>query len=242
MGDKKKSLDVLGLAPYGEAINTLARGLVEGAGAFLGRILLPAAEEFGLYLRDGVAAWRGKNSVSILGKAERMLDGHPSDNLHAHPRLVMRVLESGSWTDDDSLQEMWAGLLASSCSIDGRDESNLIFINLLSQLTSSEVRVLNFACKTATARLTPAGWLDTDVNMRRVEELGEVSGQSDFHRMDRELDHLRSLGLLSVDSGFKGEAEQKIANVCPSTLGLQLFALSHGHRGPPEEFFGLARP
>lgn len=37
-----------------QPLNTLAQGAVDGAGAFLGRICLPAAEEFGLLLRDKV--------------------------------------------------------------------------------------------------------------------------------------------------------------------------------------------
>ena len=46
--------DLFGLAAYGETLNTLAKGVVDGAGAFLSRICLPAAEEFGLLLRDKV--------------------------------------------------------------------------------------------------------------------------------------------------------------------------------------------
>jgi len=39
-----------------EAINTVTTSVVGGAEAFLGRICLPAAEEFGLLLRDRVHA------------------------------------------------------------------------------------------------------------------------------------------------------------------------------------------
>ena len=82
--------------------------------------------------------------------------GDEAGRLQAHPRMVMRVIEDGSWSDDATVQKMWAGLLASSCCPDGRDESNLMFINLLGQLTSSQVRILRFACETANKILAPA--------------------------------------------------------------------------------------
>src|SRR5436190_421992 len=65
------SLDILGVKPIGEAINTVVKGTVEGAAAFLGRICLPAAEEFGLFLRDKVSNWRTKNLVKMTENAKK---------------------------------------------------------------------------------------------------------------------------------------------------------------------------
>jgi hypothetical protein len=66
-----QSLDVLGIKPLAEAINTVIKGTVDGAAVFLGRICLPAAEEFGLLLRDRVSHWRRQNLIRIAEKAER---------------------------------------------------------------------------------------------------------------------------------------------------------------------------
>jgi hypothetical protein len=239
---EEKSRDLLGLAPYGEAVRVVAQGAVDGAGAFLGRICLPAAEEFGLLLRDRVAAWRGNHAVAIAQEAERML-GDEAGRLQAHPRMVMRIIEDGSWADDVTVQQMWAGLLASSCCEDGRDESNLLFINLLGQLTSSQVRILRFACESATKHLTPAGWLAAEREMCVAGRLIEVSGVDDIHRLDRELDHLRNAGLLTDNGGFPARGQDRIADITPSPVGLHLYARSQGFRGSPEEFFGLgAKP
>jgi hypothetical protein len=235
---EEKSRDVLGIAPYGEAVRAVAQGAVDGAGAFLGRICLPAAEEFGLYLRDRVATWRRNHAVVIAQRAETLL-GDEGGHLHAHPRLVMRIIEDGSWSDDDIVQAMWAGLLASSCCADGRDESNLLFINLLGQLTSSQVRILRFACETATKHLTPAGWLEADREICVLGKIIEVSGVEDIHRLDRELDHLRTVGLLTINAGFMSRGQERIADISPSALALHLYARSQGFRGSLEEFFGL---
>jgi len=90
--------------------------LVDGAGAFLGRICLPAAEEFGQLLRDRIKYWRAVNASKIAAMAEARLRAlNAGKSVQAHPRLVGAIIEQGSWTDDEEVQQMWAGLLASSC-------------------------------------------------------------------------------------------------------------------------------
>jgi len=238
MSDGQKTGDLLGIAPYGEALNTLAKGTMDGAGAFLSRICLPAAEEFGLLLRDKVSSWRYKNATRILLDAERLLALEPdSDGTHAHPRLVWRILEDGSWTDDDSIQKLWAGLLATSCTKDGNDESNLIFINLLNQLTSVQAQIISFICSRASVVLSPMGWVYSNQQNCTAEELGNLSGTRDIQRLDRDLDQLSNLGLLPVTGGFPSRALIPVADTTPTTLALQLYARCNGHRGALEDFY-----
>src|ERR1044072_5310214 len=125
-----KSLDILGIKPIGDSISTIVKGTVDGAAAFLSRICLPAAEEFGFLLKDKVSHWRAQNLVRMTEKAERKLASDSGfEKRHVHPRLLLLTLEQSSWMDVDEVQEMWAGLLVSSCTEDGTDKSNLIFIN-----------------------------------------------------------------------------------------------------------------
>jgi hypothetical protein len=113
--DQLKSLDLLGLKSFGKAIEIATKSLIEGATAFLGRICLPAAEELGLFFRDRVSYWRAIQASKIAEKAERTLKSQPeNEHVHAHPRLIGMAIEHGSWVDADEVQEMWAGLLASS--------------------------------------------------------------------------------------------------------------------------------
>jgi len=193
-----QSLDILGIKPVGEAVNTLVKGAVDGASAFLSRICLPASEEFGLLLRDKVSHWRAKNLVKVAEKAERKLNATPNaKECHAHPRIASLVLEHGSWVDTDEIQEMWAGLLASSCTRDGNDDSNLIFINLLSQLTTLQVRILNYLCEKAEKRVSPVmGFVYAEDMIISPQELAKITGTNDLNRLDRELDHLNALDLI----------------------------------------------
>lgn len=89
---ESKSLDVLGAKPLAEAICHLLKGVVEGVGAFLSRICLPAAEEFGLLLQDKVRAWRSKNAVAVMAIAESRYERFQSGQLrHAPPRRGLRA-------------------------------------------------------------------------------------------------------------------------------------------------------
>lgn len=80
---------------------TLSRA-VEQAAAFFNRICGPAADEFGLLLRDEVHLYRMKNLVRLAEKAERFLEKKRlTGSVQAHPRLVAAIVADGSWIEDD---------------------------------------------------------------------------------------------------------------------------------------------
>ena len=246
--EKPESMDLLGIKPISDAINTVTETTMKEVSEFLDLICRPVAEEFGFLLQDRVKYWRFKNLSKISIKAKKILSAQNNDlEVSASPRIVNNILENGSWIDDDRIQEMWAGLLASACSKEGKDESNLIFINLLSQLTYSEVNILNYCCENAEKRFTQAGLIyaaDLKINF---ETLKEISGVSNIHQLDRELDHLRSLSLLTMYSGFliKEESdkptspEETSIDITPTGLTLNLYVRCNGSLQTPIEYFGL---
>ena len=236
-----KGVDLLGIAEVGKALAPLSKAALKvtesaigGAEAFLGRICLPAAEEFGLLVRDRVSHWRACNAAAIAEKAQAKLEGRDTPGLHAHPRLVSEVIGKGSWTDDDALQDMWAGLLASSCT-ENADDSNLIFTGLLGQLTSLQVIVLNLACTHSIKYTRRAGFAHADPIRLTLQELESLTGVNDKFRLDRELDHLRSLNL--TGRGF--HCEKLVAEIGPSPLALAMYVRCQGFIGSPVEFWDL---
>lgn len=241
--DNSKGLDIFGITPIGEAVNTVVKRTLDGATAFLSKICMPAAEEFGLLIRDRVTYWRAINLANIAKKTEQKLkEINKIGNVHAHPRLVSLVVDEGSWIDADEVQEMWAGLLASSCTEDGRDESNLIFMNLLSQLTSLEVKLLNFACKKAKMEVDVVGLVTADFFKTTQKELIEVGGIKDVQRIDRELDHLNALDLIEGTFGLdadEDEIDPSIAYIYPTSLGINLYVRCQGSLLAPAKFFKL---
>ncbi len=236
---ENKSLDVLGIKPVADAINTVTSATVDGAKAFLGRICLPAAEEFGLLLQDKVRRWRQNNAVAVVNKAQAHVANYPDyENRQAHPRIVAAVLEHASWSDDEQIQNMWAGLLATACTEEGDNQENLLFINLLSQLTPSETKILKYACETAQKTKSKGGWIGIEPKlMVPLSTIVDVAGKSDEQRLDLELDHLRELGILRIDGGFNWDSTE--ANISPSLLALQLYVKGQGFLGSALEYFNL---
>ena len=236
---ESKPSDVLGVRPAAEAL----KAAVETAQDFLLRICGPAADEFGLLLRDRVSHWRMINAMRLVDKARRKIDELPSDKstAEAHPRLVMQTLEQGSWSDDDEVQDMWAGLLASSRSPDGRDDSNLIFISLLEHLTTVEAHFLNWLCETAEKMRSESGLISAKWVNLKVSELARILGIDDIQRLDRELDHLRALDLieggLPLEDGAVGDEVTVAAS--PTPLALHLYVRCQGVTVSPVAFFGL---
>lgn len=229
----EKVSDVLGLKSVGDA----ALKVVEGVGAFLGRICLPVAEEYGLHLRDKVHRWRNENLVKVAQIAEQRLnESDTPEGVAAHPRLVAGILEHGSWTDDPELQSLWGGLLASSCSETGMDDSNVLFMDLLSGLTSVQARVLSYACVHATKFVSGNGLLQADYLIVTKDEVCTIAGTSDIDRLDRELDRLRSVGL--IEGGLSPEDSD--VNLTPLALGMHFYVRCQGIRRSPIEYFGVS--
>ncbi len=239
--ENSKSLDIFGIKPVSDAISQVTKATVEGASAFLGRICLPAAEELGLLLKDKVRTWRSNNAVNMISYAQiRYSKYHRDDNAHAHPRLIASALEHGSWSDDKIIQEMWGGLLASSCTEDGRDENNLIFITLLSQLTSVQVRLLNYACEKIEKNVDASGLVLPMPEQLIIDivTLNKITSIDDIQHLDQALDHLRSLDL--IYSGILTESPGK-ADITPTALALNLYVRSQGFSGSVADYFGLSR-
>jgi hypothetical protein len=249
MKAKKTAKEITKSVGLGSAVNTVAKGTVDGAAAFLSRICLPAAEEFGLLLRDKVRDYRARNMTKITKEAEEILKQFENTDIHAHPRLVSQIMEHGSWADDDAIQKKWAGLLISSCDNTGEDDSNLIFIDLLSQLSTVQVKILDHACQHANKIVYSADVLSCNQYKLNSEQIITISGVEDVHRIHRELAHLRTLGLL-VDGQiaelfYKPEVEGVKARpityiealVTPSDLAFHLYTRSKGFNGSPVEYF-----
>ena len=238
-----KSADLLGLKPYGEAVKVATEGVVRGAEAFLSRLCNPVAEELGLLFRDRISHWRAVQAAKLAEKAEQKLKAIPnSDELRAPPRLVGKIIENGSWVDAENVQDMWAGLLASSCSKDGDDESNLMFIGLLSQLTASQAKILHYGCENAQKRPFSSGLVTASHELQiDFPRLIEIAGVNDVNRLDRELDHLRALGLMEagIDENNVNPELMFPASVTPTDLGLQMYVRCQGSRQTPAEYFGL---
>ena len=101
----------------------------------------PMAEEFGLFLGDKVRAYRAKNLSSVMLKTERILLATEVSPNAVPPRLLLPIMEASSVEDNDVLQELWAGLLATASQ--ETDDLSPSFIETLKQLTPNDAQHLD---------------------------------------------------------------------------------------------------
>lgn len=238
MADDKKnsSLDLLGIKPIGDAANTTVEKSFQGIEGFLKSVCVPALDEVGLLLRDKVRHWRLKNILSILEMAKGKLQFENEElKIQAHPRVALAIIDNGSLIDNDVVQEMWAGLFASSCTKDEQEDENLIFVDILKQLTIAEARILKYACENVRKIINKNGLITSDHLNIECKTLIEISGINEIHRLDRELDHLRSLQLIgsSISGGFIADDIHLVADISPTALALNLYIKSQGHNSDP---------
>ncbi|HZB87948.1 MAG TPA: PilZ domain-containing protein [Terracidiphilus sp.] len=208
--------------------------------AFTQRLCPGARENLDRLLREGLSSMRVLSAAEIALRAERMLALAPdAARMRALPSLVYRLLEDGSWADTEAAQQLWAGLLAASCTLDGRDGANLAFVGLLSQLTSIHLRMLVTACSRGTKYLS----VDDRVSARAITlsaaEMMQITGSRELFRVHRDLELLADLGLLSVTVRSASFAPMEGTDIAATPLALEIYARCNGHRGSTIDFYGL---
>lgn len=237
--------DLLGIEPYGEIGLEVTKASIKGISSFLNVVFKPGLQELGFMFSDNVRRWRLNNLLRVLEKAKGKLvfDGKQL-NLTANARVGLSIMEECSAVDNDELQDLWAGLFASSCTPDGRDDSNMNFVDLLRRMSTVEARILDYACRNSKKIVYPNKLIMADALSVSFDQLVEITGISDIYRLDSELDHMRSIELLVQGSfiegggGFSVGDEQLDADISPSALALNLYYKTHSTGVPPIEFWG----
>jgi hypothetical protein len=176
----------------------------------------------------------------VIKQFEKLLAKIP-EGTHAHPRIVHTIVEEGSWNDDEEIQRLWGGLLASSCTKTGDDDSNLIFAKLLKNLTRMQARILKYACENSGKR-TLAGLIFPHHLIIPFQTLCQVAEEKNLDRFDREMDDLRMIGLLNLRGGITATPGQNAADdsevdVTPTPLALHMYVRCAGSRLSPIDFF-----
>jgi hypothetical protein len=131
------------MTDVGEILKT---GAVDKAADLPHKLAGPMSEELGAMLGDKVRVYRVKNMIKTVQKTERLLHdaGLPANAVP--PRLLLPIIDNCSVEDDDSLQELWAGLLATAS-----QQTDLVspsFVETLKQLTPDEAKHLEHLYET----------------------------------------------------------------------------------------------
>lgn len=209
--------------------------------AFLSRICPGGSEEVEQLLRVRLSTHEVMNAVEIALAAQNVLAVEAAtEEPRAEPRLVVRILEDGSSADEGWLKHFWGGLLATSCTADGRDELSMVLVELFSHLTTFPARILVVVCTRATKVIGESGLISAKPLACKIEEINAITG-SRGPQFERDLERLSELGLIEkIDSTSPTLLPSDEISITPTALGLQLFARCNGRKGPSQqEFYAL---
>ena len=134
------------LTGMSDASEIIKSGAFGNLADIIHKLFAPMAEEYGLLLGDNAKVYRLKNLVSVLTKTQKILSDANLPPNAVPPRLALPILEASSLEDDETLQSLWAGLLATASQ--QTDSVSPSFIETLKQLTPDEARHLEHVYKT----------------------------------------------------------------------------------------------
>ncbi|MBM9512929.1 hypothetical protein [Desulfogranum marinum] len=121
--------------------STVGAGLIAYASKDLvAKLLGPSAEYVGGEIK-GLVDKCNINIGDIFNKAGRKAAGTLDDGSQVNPRVVKSVISEGSFCDDDTLKEYYAGILAASRTQDGTDDVGVSILGVLKSLSVYQVRL-----------------------------------------------------------------------------------------------------
>lgn len=206
--------------------------------AFLDRICPDASAQVEQLMRKGLRRQRCASALAIALKAEELLAlGSIANRMRAHPDIVIRVFEDGSWAEAEWLQHFWAGLLATSCNLDKIDQSNLNLVEVFSQLTPLHARILAITCGKAAKEMSAPGWTGAKPPSCSVPEIVQQMDAREIVRIDRDLGHMENMELIE-GIGMSSRLEAfRDAPVTPTPLAMELYARCNAYRGAVQDFY-----
>jgi PilZ domain len=189
----------------------------------------PSAEFQILQLITRLGRERAERAIEIAIHAEEMLASRGlRSSSGIAPNLVLRILEEGSKTYEESMRQCWAGLFASSY-LEEMQDSTLRFVTLLSKLDPDHIAII----AAAYTKAMRAGWRPRCVFSSTLycsaDEIRKIAGIRNLVAIGNNLDHLYHLGLLEKTNKPLGCAQLDQVNITPTSLGLSLYFECSGH-------------
>jgi hypothetical protein len=130
-------------------------------------------------LSDHIYAWRLMNRIRILDRVAKRLKGRVIDPKTMPAGFLIPLLDACGDSEDETLQELWAGLLAGAAT--NADNQSPIFIRVLRDLSADDAK----------------WFLDASTRPDPLESVR--SSDSESFRIEHVERRLEVVGLLSID-------------------------------------------
>jgi hypothetical protein len=177
------------------------RLVVQAARAYADCILLKPLREIGEVLGDQIGHWKLMNKVRCLHRAKEYMAEKGVDPVKMLPDVFVPLMDEAGDTDDETLSDMFARLLAAHLDPIEQNGVHRAFSKVLGQLSPLDVRVLNIMDERERLEAERRGfrnekasdwsWSEKDI----VAAAKEANRQDDVGLISLSLDNLGRLGL-----------------------------------------------
>lgn len=124
--------------------------LVRRIGGYLGGVFGPASHELSLLFGEQMRFWRFKNAVKILENAEALVEqrGIKPEQIRALGfGEGLLLLEAASLEQDETVQQLWARLVANAVDPKERVKPEKVYLDLLKSISGREAILLDLVAQ-----------------------------------------------------------------------------------------------
>ena len=135
MSEEMKTLGSLMLEVYKDTAQPAAQSVGRALGSVVDLVAYPVAR------RAEIAQ---KNMAKFFDKME----AEQQDNIvPADPNIAVPILQKLTYTEEDELVELYTELLKKNCLKDSKDKVLPSYVNMISNLTPDEIKIIDFLFK-----------------------------------------------------------------------------------------------
>ncbi|WP_039918727.1 Abi-alpha family protein [Cellvibrio mixtus] len=189
-----------------EVAKTTSNALDKGAelSRFIGKVIGPAIEDLGAIAKQYTEYWKIKNALSLNDKFERVLAKRGNPSLSSLPlRTGLPLLDAAVLEDEDSIQIMWANLLASAMSEECMFTVAKSYVEVLKQLDLVDAELIE-----AIYRMHLQATLDktksTYINPKKTRSVIQISFA---------VNNLERLGLIKLHAKSEKKVDDTVISI-----------------------------
>lgn len=123
-----------------EVAKASAEAAMQPFAELIQKIAGPAAEEIGLTFRDHVKFFRMKRQVRLMERTDEFIKKKGIEPHRVPLKMLATVVENATLEEDDSLQDMWAALLANAATT--KEGPEFMLAEILRQLSPADAHLL----------------------------------------------------------------------------------------------------
>lgn len=207
--------------PAQKSTGVAAIEAAEKLGQFLSSVFGETIKTSVGMLQDKLAVVRWERQVRLADRVKEIIEQRHKEgtSVSVPPRLAVPIIEAASLESDDSLQDLWAYLLASAMNSETTQKVRSAFVDIIKQLEPVDVKILEFCYRkylekraSRIARLGEKSWYKEkdptyfDITKREIAQSLTIGGEDYLNAVDN-LIRVRLLASYVDESSVETEVD-----------------------------------